>query len=506
MSDVPLYLRIRDDLKRQITSGALAPGTKLPSTRQLAADLRVSRITATNAYAELEAEGLIEPRTGSGTYVAACWPAQAQREDAPRREPPRWQGVLDAGVHPIRDAVLSEAARPVGAEDVISFARARGDARLFPVRLLRRMTADALSSDWPGALEYESSRGYGPLREVLSRYLRQQGIAATADDVLITSGAQQAIDLIARALIRPGDRVVVEAPAYPGALEAFEARGAELIGVPLDGDGMSAAGLERALGRRQPRLIYAVPTFHNPTGQVMSAARRREVVALAERFCVPVLEDEYLREVRFGSPVPPPLAAFDQHGNVIHVGSFSKSLAPSLRLGYVVAGQTPLRDTLDTLKRAADVCTSPLLQRVVCRLLESGVVYSHWKRVSRIYRRRQAAMAAALQRYFPAGTTWTSAAGGLVMWVGVPAAVSVTRLFEEARSQGVSFAAGAAFFPEPADQPFMRLNFAALDEAQIERGIAILGRLAAAQLTRPRRSRETTPAGGAERELALSAD
>jgi DNA-binding transcriptional MocR family regulator len=386
---------------------------------------------------------------------------------------------LETGIHPIRDAMLRESVR--NEDGFISFGRARGDPQLFPAHVLRRLFSEVLGDERAEALEYESGQGYPPLRAVLAQYLRQQGIVAGPDDVIITAGAQQAIDLLGRALVQPGDRVVVENPTFPGALEVFETRGATLIGVPLDDEGMSASALERVLRQRQPRLIYTVPTFHNPTGVVMSAARRRAVVTLAHRYGVPILEDEYLREVRFGSPIPPPLASFDQHGNVVHIGSFSKSLAPAFRLGYVVA-RGPLCETLTTLKRATDICTSGIMQRAICRFLATGAVFAHWKRVSHVYRRRQAAMVAALQRHFPLGTTWHPAPGGLVLWIGLPGGVSTLRLLEEAQREKVSFAAGPAFFVEPADQPFIRLNFAALDEAQIERGVAALGRLVTAQL------------------------
>jgi DNA-binding transcriptional MocR family regulator len=216
----------------------------------------------------------------------------------------------------------------------------------------------------------------------------------------------------------------------------------------------------------------------------MGAARRREVVALAERHGVPLVEDDYLREVRFGSPIPPPLAAFDGSGNVILVGSFSKSLLPSLRLGYVVA-RGPLRERLVALKRVADVGSSALLQRALHRCLESGAMHTYWRRASRLYRRRQQVMVQALRRHFPAGTRWSAAQGGLVLWVRVPGGASVDALLDEALAAGVSFAAGSAFFARPADQPFMRLSFAAQPEGEIERGIAILGRMLRAQLGRP---------------------
>jgi len=284
--------------------------------------------------------------------------------------------------------------------------------------------------------------------------------------------------------VRPGNPVVVEGPTYPGALEAFEAAGARLVEIPLDGEGMRADALARALERERPRLIYTIPTFHNPTVAVMGAARRREVVALAERHGVPLVEDDYLREVRFGSPIPPPLASFDGRGNVIHLGSFSKSALPALRLGYVVA-RGPLRDRLIHLKRVTDTGSTALLQRALHRVLVSGAMHAYWKRSSRIYRRRQQVIVAALRRHFPAGTRWSAAQGGVVLWVQAPSGVSVNALFEEAIAHGVIFGVGSAFFARPADQPFMRLNFAGLPEEQIERGVAVLGWLMRAQLAMP---------------------
>jgi DNA-binding transcriptional MocR family regulator len=256
------------------------------------------------------------------------------------------------------------------------------------------------------------------------------------------------------------------------------------VPVPVDRDGMRLDALRLALAR-PARLIYTVPTFHNPTGAVMSAQRRHELAALAHERGIPVVEDDYLREVRFGSSVPPPLAAFDQNGNVIHLGSFSKSLLPTFRLGYVVV-RGPLREQLLSVKRAADGGGSALMQRALAGILQSGALARHWKRASRIYRRRQAAMAAALRRHLPPGARWTAATGGVLMWVRVPNGVSVDALLTEATAAGVNYAPGSAFFVTPNDQPFIRLTYAVLDEPDIERGIATLGRVMAQQLSEGR--------------------
>jgi GntR family transcriptional regulator/MocR family aminotransferase len=476
-SNVPLYKQIGDGLRREIAAGAIQAETRLPSTRQLARDLSVSRITVTNAYADLVADGVIEARQGSGTYVLPLWPPTGTAGGAADQSTlPAWQAALQMQTDPERARMLHQILRGPIVDGSISFAWGAGDPRIVPTGEFRRAITDALDEDGAAALGPEQADGFPPLRNNLAIYLRQLGLDVGPDDILITAGTQQAISMVTATLIQPGDRVVVELPTWPGALDAFTARGASIIGVPMDAEGMCATHLRRILEREQPKLIYTVPTFHNPTGMVMSAARRRAVVALAQRYGVPIFEDDHVREVRFGNPIPPPLAAFDCAGNVIHAGSFTKSFIPALRLGYVVA-RGPLRECLISLKRTSDLFSSTLMQRALSRYLEQGAVQRHWQRVSRAYRHRHAAMLAALERHFPPEASWSGVAGGLVLWVGLPPGVSVNALFDEALREGVSFVGGAAFFPEPDDQPFLRLNFAAIDEETIERGIAILGRV-----------------------------
>jgi GntR family transcriptional regulator/MocR family aminotransferase len=476
-STLPLYRQICEGVRQEIARGSVAAGARLPSSRQLAMDLGVSRITVANAYAELEADGVVEVRPGAGTFVLPPWPEAAVGMGASGdAAPPLWQAALGAQVNPIRDRMLRQVLRGPILDDTISFAWGAGDPRLVPTDAFRHVLTGVLDRDGAAALGPEHSDGYPPLRRALAQYVRQLGIVAGPDEIVVTAGTQQAITMLAGALLRPGDGVVVESPTWPGALEAFEARQADVIGVPLDRDGMRADLLQRVLEARRPRLIYTVPTFQNPTGIVMSATRRREIVTLAHRYGVPILEDDHVREVRFGSPIPPPLAAFDRYGDVIHASSFTKSFIPALRLGYIVA-RGPLREALTALRRSADLFSSSLMQRALCAYLESGAMQRHWKYISRVYRRRHAAMMTALKRSFPPGITWTGVEGGLVVWVNVPPHLSVIALFEDALRAGVSFVAGAAFFPAPNDQPSLRLNFAAVDERQIERGIAILGQL-----------------------------
>ncbi|MCC6791475.1 MAG: PLP-dependent aminotransferase family protein [Thermomicrobiales bacterium] len=474
-SDMPLYKQIGEGLRREIASGAIQAETRLPSSRQLARDLAVSRITVANAYADLIADGVVEARPGAGTFVLPPWPLAGSTHVVERQSKlPAWQTALQTQIDPERDRMMRQVLRGPMVADTIPFAWGAGDPRIVPTAEFRRAMTEVLDEDGAAALGPEQADGYLPLRANLTHYLRQIGLDVAPEEILITAGTQQAISMVTATLVQPGDRVVVELPTWPGALDAFTARGAEIVGVRMDAEGMSATHLRQILEREQPRLIYTVPTFQNPTGIVMSAARRRQIVDLAERYGVPIFEDDHVREVRFGSPIPPPLAAFDRNGNVIHASSFTKSLIPALRLGYVVA-RGPLREWLMSLKRTSDLFSSTLMQRALSRYLEQGSVQRHWLRISRTYRRRHTAMLDALARHFPAEATWSGVAGGLVLWVGMPPGVSVAELFDAAIREGVSFVAGAAFFPEPNDQPFLRLNFAAIDEARIEHGIAILG-------------------------------
>ncbi len=474
--DPPLYRKVQDQLVGAILRGSMPAGARLPSLRRLAKDLGVSRITVEAAYEALEAQGLVEARARSGTFVTGFGAQATVPSDRPHERALPWESHLAPGAHPAREGMLGQVFRGALAHDAVSFAWGAGDPRLFPVDEFRTIINGILRRARGAALGPEETQGNPQLRASFAAYLRRLDIPATADGVMVTSGSQQAIDLVIGALVRPGDRVAVEDPTWPGALGALEAAGAAIVGIPLDEHGMRLDTLEEALERGGVRLIYTVPTYQNPTGTVMPASRRRDLVKLARRHGVPILEDDALREVRFGSPLPPALAALDHGGNVIGVGSFSKSVMPAARLGYLVAPSALLRWAV-ARKRSLDLFCSPLLQRAMSAYLESGEAVRYWKRISRIYGQRQRAMADALARHFPRGARWSRPPGGPVMWVRLPAGVSARALFANAIRAGVSFAPGEAFFVEPADQPCIRLNFAALDEPQIELGIEKLGAL-----------------------------
>ncbi len=406
----PLYAQIIETLQREIADGnaprrnatSLVAPTRQRSPRQ--PHHRRHRVRrARGGGSDRVARRIGHLRPAAVDTTATGW---AQRRDRGRTSAPAlppWQRELVPTVNVEREQVLGHVLRGPLTPDTIGFAWGAGDPRLIPMTEFRRALLDVLDQDGPAALGPEGGTGYPPLRQWLATYLRQNGLDATPDDIVITGGTQQTISLVAATLLQPGDRVITEEPTWPGALEVFAAAGARVIGIPLDEGGMRHDRLVDALEHEQPRLIYTVPTFQNPTGAVMSARRRRALCALAEQYGVPILEDDHVREVRFGQPIPPPLAAFDRRGDVIHAGGFTKSLIPSLRIGYVVA-RGPLREALIARKRTVDLFGSALMQRTLATFLESGAVARHWRRVSRIYHRRHTVMLRALERHFPPGS------------------------------------------------------------------------------------------------------
>jgi len=492
----PLYRQIILFLEEEIRSGALLPDTRLPSTRNLAESLGVNRITVTNAYAELEAEGLIYGKTGSGYYVAEPLPLAST--DAPsstaRTDWPRWQqSLLSRGWTPIQSEV-DRLAREIAGPDLISFSQGVGESRLFPADDFRKALQAVLRQDGVGALGYGDRRGYPPLRETITHILASQGVPTRPENILITSGSQQAVALVAHLLLRPGDVVLVESPSYVGVIDLFRSMDVRLLGVPIDEQGMRMDAVEDALRTSQPKLIYTIPTFHNPTGICMSSQRRRQLVALANRYDVPILEDDFTGDLRYEGRAQPALKALDPGGRVIYVSTFSKVLAPALRVGFLAA-DGPVYERLVDCKRANDLATSNLIQRALHVYITVGRYQAHLRRACQVYGQRREVMLEALAKSMPAGTTWIKPQGGLFIWVKLPNDISANELYPRAGEERVTFTPGSYFYPGARHQPYMRLNFVMHPADVIEEGIWRLGR-AANRLIAQKQSSHRTDASG----------
>ena len=471
----PLFQQIEGYLRENILAGALAEGTRLPSTRELAQELGVSRITVKNAYAELESDGLIVSYAGSGTYVAPLpGPARAA-EGADAGGWPRWQ--QDA----VNESVFSRAIYvPVPdyaaeGERLIRFTGV-GDPRQFPVQDFLKAIHAVIRRDGVEALDYgEFSSGFRPLRVTIAHVLASQGIQAHPDAVLVTTGSQQGLALVCQALLKPGDTILVESPTYNLGLELFRSLGLKIAGIPVDEKGMRVDQLEPLLQRHQPRLIYTIPNFQNPTGASLTGARRRALVELAAKHNVPILEDDYAGDLRYDGRAQPAVKALDPGGHVIYAGTFSKMLMPGLRLGFLVA-DGPIFHRLLHEKWVADLTTSTLIQRTLDEYVTVGRYQSHLRRSIRINRARRDAMLAAIRRYLPAGVRCESPQGGLYLWLRLPEGLSALDLLPRAVEAGVEFTPGSWFFPNPQEgDGFLRLNFATEPQERIQEGIRRLG-------------------------------
>jgi GntR family transcriptional regulator/MocR family aminotransferase len=296
------------------------------------------------------------------------------------------------------------------------------------------------------------------------------------ENILITAGSQQAIALVAQVILKPEDVILVESPTYSNAIELFRALGFRIVGIPMDGQGMQVEKLEKLLQQHHPKLIYTIPNFHNPTGTCLNSARRRQLIVLSDRYNVPILEDDFVGDIRYEGRAQPALKALDPGGQVIHISTFSKMLMPGLRVGFLVA-EGPVYNSLLDFKRLSDVATATLIQRALEAYVTVGRYQAYLRRACQIYRKRRDAMLAAIARYLPAGVSVEPPQGGLFLWLRLPENLSSDELLPLACEEGVAFAPGDNFFPESCGgQDWMRLNFAAQSEEEIEQGIRRLGK------------------------------
>ncbi len=467
-SDTPLYLQVADQLRSQIESGQLAPCTRLPASRTLAKQLEVNRITIVNAYAELEAEGLVISRVGSGTFVA---------ETTEPACPAPWSGPPPVRQSWSPNQMVTEMSRLAQQPGVISFAGGAPASEFLPVNQFRRALNEVLRRDGAEALQYEQVTGYLPLREEIARSLRQQHIQVTGEEILITAGCQQALDMALRVLTRSGNgTLLVEDPCYLGLLDLTSSRRITPVGVALDEHGLQTGGLEPLILRHRPQLIYVTPSFQNPTGVTMPLERRRDLLDVAARSGVPILEDASYNELCYEGEPQPTLKSLDRNNLVIYAGGYSKTLVPGIRIGFLIA-PPGLHHRIVAAKQTADVLTSPLNQRALHAYLQSGHFAEHLAQVRQAYRTRRDGMLAAIDRYFPDQADWRCPEGGMYIWVNMPAeGPTATDLYLTAINYSVAFAIGSVFSASSSFSNGIRLNFVAHSPEKIEEGMRRLGK------------------------------
>jgi GntR family transcriptional regulator / MocR family aminotransferase len=475
-SAIPLYKQIQLHLSQGILSGSLATDTRLPACRQLAHDLGVNRITVENAYSGLEADGLVFSRVGSGTYVLPSNPLPPVTRSNAGTSWPFWQQSLQARQTGTQPAAVEQMLRAGGHPHPINFAGGISDSRQFPAEDFRKTVQSVMRRDGIAAMDYGERNGYGPLREGVTHILASQGLQTQPGNILITAGSQQAIALVSQLLLKPEDVILVESPTYSIAMELFRALGFRIVGIPMDAQGMQVEKLERLLQQHHPKLIYTIPNFHNPTGTCLNSARRRQLMVLAERYNIPILEDDFVGDLRYEGRPQPSLKALDPGGQVIYVSTFSKMLMPGLRVGFLVA-DGPVYDGLVGLKRLSDLATSTLIQRALEAYVTVGRYQAYLRRSCQVFLKRRDAMLAAIERYLPAGVSFDPPQGGLFLWLRLPEALSAQALLPLACELGVGFAPGDSFYPEGSEgQDRLRLNFVSQPAEEIEEGIRRLGK------------------------------
>lgn len=468
-SETPLYRQIVNQIRERIATGGLAPGHRLPTVRQLAEDLGLTRLTVHSAYAELQSQGLIESYVGRGTFVAAD--ARSVFGAGDRR---------DVGTPWESAGVLADLLRAGEQRSVISFAQAFPAPETYPVKELSQGLQHAMRRS--DALDYGPIQGEEELRRELSGLLLDRGLSLPHDHMLITAGAQQGIDVVLRALVRPEDVVLVEEPCYPGVLEAAAHGQIQVVGVPIDQDGIRIDHLETACARYRPRLLYIVPAFQNPTGVVLSDDRRRSIMRLAREHDLVVIEDDPYGFLALDGSAGAPLKSDDHEGRVVYVASFSKVLAPALRLG-AVAASPQLLPRLAGAKQSADLVCSTVMQRALAHYLRRGHFASHLQVARDSYRERRAAMLTSLERYLP-DCRWSYPAGGLSLWVTLPEAVRERDFVRDALEAGVAVAPGRVFHASSGEGSHLRLSYGAQTPERIEEGVRILGQVLQQQLDR----------------------
>ncbi len=388
----------------------------------------------------------------------------------------------------IRD-LLAVTARP----DIISFAGGLPAPELFPVDDLRAAFDAALRDGGGSAVQYGPTEGYAPLRSYLAARLARRGIVAQPDDILITTGSQQGLDLVGKVLLSPRATVLVEEPSYVGALQAFAAYGPRVVSTSMDDEGLRVdrvASSLTSLGHDSSAILYTIPTFQNPSGATMSRRRREALLDLCAARRLPVIEDDPYGELRYEGVGLPPLRALPGGADTVYLGTFSKILAPGLRLGWVVAPR-PLMARLVRAKQGADLHTDTLTQRAVLHYCLHADLDGHIARLRQVYRERRDAMLAALARHVPLEARWTRPEGGLFLWVTLPAGIDTRALLAAALEHGVAFVPGAAFHATPDGGQggqggrSLRLNFSHADPDHIDDGLRRLGEVIAAALAHP---------------------
>lgn len=443
----PMYLQLYKGIKNLIDEGVLLPEEKLPPIRSISEKYKVNNVTVVNAYKLLEKKGYVYSKVGSGTYIKGT----------------------RAGVDSV-DAETIEQGFVKMNQNEINFATSTPNPILFPVEEFKLLLNEVLDRDGGYAFGYQESQGYYPLRESFRDYLQENGLTVSTSNVHIISGAQQGIDVVAKALISFNDTIIVESPTYTGATAVFKSRGANIIEISMEPDGMNISELESVLKSVRPKLVYMMTSYQNPTGISYSNSKKQRLLQLAQKHGFYILEDDYLSELNFSGEVSKPIKAMDKTNKVIYLKSFSKIFMPGIRLAFLIPPETILTKIVSA-KHITDISTAGLMQRALDLYLRKRIWEKHIDMMFEIYKNRYDQMVRLLRAEAPF-IRFAEPGGGLHIWAETD--VDASRLCNAVKQKGATMAPGSVFYLDGRSSNSFRMSFAGVDEQEIAKGIEII--------------------------------
>ena len=468
------YEALAADVEESIRTGVLRPGDRVPSVRHTTASRGLSASTVFQAYYLLEARGLIRARERSGYYVAGAEPGSHPVPPEPDLSSQPADGSIAVDVSD-RVFEILEASKT---RDVVPFGSAFLSPLLFPLARLGQALASSVKTLDPWSTVDDLTPGNAALRRQIAQRYLADGLHVHPDEIVITNGALEALNLCLASVTRPGDSVIVESPTFYAALQALERMGLQAIEVPTHPrEGIDLAALARAIERHAPKACWLMTTFQNPLGSLMSEPKKKALVDLLAQHGIPLIEDDVYAELYFGDRRPLPAKAFDAQGLVMHCGSFSKCLAPGYRIGWAAPGRQT--QAVARLKLTTTLGASAPAQAALARYLERGGFDKHLRKLRLTLAARQAQLAQAVAQHFPPGTRATRPAGGYFLWVELPEGADALRVHRKALALGISVAPGPIFSASRAFTHCLRLNYGHAWDARAEQAVATLGRLAA---------------------------
>lgn len=466
-SSLPLYLQIYHYMKKKILNGEWTVGTKVPPQRTLAKQFGVNRSTIVIALEELAADGLIQSKVGSGTRVINnTWTLLASTP------PPDWINYVRSSIHEPNKSMIQKINEAEANPMMIRL----GTGELSPDLLPNRQMEELLQLDMGDtmSLGYEEPKGSLHLRKTLSYYLTTKGIEASPESILIVSGALQALQLISIGLLKRGSVILHETPSYLNSIHVFQSAGMNLFGIPLDQEGIKHDAIGRLKRQHDGALLYTIPSFHNPTGTLMSEKRRQQLLEVCKKEALPIIEDDVYGELWFDTPPPKPMKANDKQGNVLYIGSVSKSLSPGLRIGWVVGPEAVINRLAD-IKMQTDYGSSSLSQYVVNKWIKSGMYEEYLTKVRAELKDRRDYTIQLLAKYFAKLASWNVPKGGFYIWLQLQANISTRTLFEAALKEGILLNPGSIYLPH--DQQHLRLSYSYAALEDLENGLKQLSQL-----------------------------